>query len=86
VRRDGERRFLERLRAAFVQARARPWTLADVLACGCEPDFQHCADCDRRRADNARWEEAVRIVQHPENGAVLLAIIDRLEREGATSP
>jgi hypothetical protein len=44
--------------SAFLAARgpAKPYTIAEILACGCEPEIQHCAHCDGRRAANAAYD------------------------------
>lgn len=51
-------RFVARIRKAPVAAEARRYTVQEILACGCEPEIQHCSHCDGLRQANARREEA----------------------------
>jgi hypothetical protein len=72
--------FIARIRRAITAAEARPYTVAEILACGCEPEIQHCRHCDGLRQSNAKREEAQHILAAPENEKRLLAIIDRLQK------
>jgi hypothetical protein len=53
------------------------WSTQEVLACGCEPNFEHCAQCDARRADNADSSTEARV------NAALAALARWVPKEGA---
>jgi hypothetical protein len=76
-----DEQFIQRMRTALEAVKAPPYTVSEILVCGCEPEVEHCDHCDGLRQANARREEAAALLGDPGNEKRLLGLIDRLAAE-----
>lgn len=59
---------ITRLEQMRRRADTHRYTAQEILACGCEPEIEHCSHCDGRRQANAKREKAIQFLRCRRDG------------------